>query len=713
NDGRKLAIDALLENGVATVVSAGNEGFTGSVGAPGCISTAYTVGSLQDDLNLSSFTNRGQLLDVFAPGSDIESSVLGGYDSINGTSMAAPHVAGALAQLRQAFPDRPITELMDVLKTTGRPITYFATDANGQLITATTPLIQAIAASASFGDDHVSSIDVFSTPMLSSERGSELFGTPTLGRLETWGDVDTFRFTAEAGTQIQFSTSGRLPSGTMRLYRNSNSFLQTALVQNGMTFNVPSTGEYFLQIDGTLNNLPLFIGDYGIFLSHNDDHGRYAAIATPITRDVPAAGQLEVLGNEDWFSFTANTGEELVLETTGLTFERITLFGSDGITPLDFADGGFGYDARLEFTAPANNTYYARVTSDDTGDYELTLFDNPGDPGDLDDQLSEANVAAVGFGFDGTISEATDVDMYVFNAIEGETLGIDLDIATGLDSVLRLFDVAGNQLNINDNASGPLPEFSNDESYIEHTFADTGPYYIGVSSSSNIGYDPVTGDGDVAGDTVGSYSLLFFEIANTSNADFNGDGILDGVDIDALVANIALGPSDPMTFDLTGDGMVDLDDRDAWLAAAGAQNLPSGNPYLLGDATLDGVVDVSDFNAWNTYKFTNQAAWTRGDFNADGSVEVSDFNAWNGNKFTSSDSSQRRSGRTDTDPAIADAVTRRSPLTTAVESYQSLDELDQGHHARDMRRTEQRSIANRRRHREEVTEVPFREELSD
>lgn len=118
--------------------------------------------------------------------------------------------------------------------------------------------------------------------------------------------------------------------------------------------------------------------------------------------------------------------------------------------------------------------------------------------------------------------------------------------------------------------------------------------------------------------------------------DFNGDGACDCGDIDALVAEIAAGSNDA-AYDLNGDNVVDVMDRDEWLASAGAMNNASGNPYLLGDANLDGSVDVGDFNLWNGSKFTNTAAWCSGDFNADGSVDVGDFNIWNGNKFTSSD----------------------------------------------------------------------------
>ncbi len=125
------------------------------------------------------------------------------------------------------------------------------------------------------------------------------------------------------------------------------------------------------------------------------------------------------------------------------------------------------------------------------------------------------------------------------------------------------------------------------------------------------------------------------QVVSQTNPDFNGDGAIDGMDIDDLVAEIVSGTSD-LQFDLTGDGIVDTDDLDQWLMVAGAANLASQNPYLYGDANLDGVVDVGDFNAWNGHRFTNSAAWTLGDFNADGAIDVGDFSVWNAHKFTSS-----------------------------------------------------------------------------
>jgi hypothetical protein len=128
-----------------------------------------------------------------------------------------------------------------------------------------------------------------------------------------------------------------------------------------------------------------------------------------------------------------------------------------------------------------------------------------------------------------------------------------------------------------------------------------------------------------------------FVLQLESDGDFNNDGNYACADIDALVAEIVAGTNNAL-YDMSGDGLVNHDDLTKWLAEAGAAQIPSGNPYLEGDANLDSVVDGTDFNTWNMHKFTNVAAWCSGDFNADGAVDGSDFNLWNLNKFTSADS---------------------------------------------------------------------------
>ena len=133
-------------------------------------------------------------------------------------------------------------------------------------------------------------------------------------------------------------------------------------------------------------------------------------------------------------------------------------------------------------------------------------------------------------------------------------------------------------------------------------------------------------------------SVILSDFIDMETVDFDNNGTVDCADVNALTGEVAAG-SNSTDFDLNGDGSVDLDDLDQWLADAGAINLPSGGAYLPGDANLDGSVDVSDFNIWNRHKFNDVSRWCSADFNADGFVDVGDFNLWNANKFSSADSS--------------------------------------------------------------------------
>ncbi|MFI6906210.1 S8 family peptidase [Nonomuraea sp. NPDC050394] len=123
----KPNIDALAALGVATVIASGNSAFQNGVSSPACISSAVTVGATDDGDAVAPFSNRGRLLDLFAPGVGINSSVPDdAYGNKNGTSMAAPHVAGAFAVVKQAYPAYGPAQILAKLRTTGKPITYSA-----------------------------------------------------------------------------------------------------------------------------------------------------------------------------------------------------------------------------------------------------------------------------------------------------------------------------------------------------------------------------------------------------------------------------------------------------------------------------------------------------------------------------------------------------------------------------------------------------------
>ena len=76
DDARKPIIDSLRAAGIASVIAAGNDGYIFSVGAPACISTAITVANATKSDELAYSSNWGDMVDVVAPGSDINASYL-------------------------------------------------------------------------------------------------------------------------------------------------------------------------------------------------------------------------------------------------------------------------------------------------------------------------------------------------------------------------------------------------------------------------------------------------------------------------------------------------------------------------------------------------------------------------------------------------------------------------------------------------------------
>jgi len=122
----KAAIDNLRSIGIATVIASGNNGYTGAISSPACISTAVSVGATSKvtPITVGSFSNEAPFLSLLAPGVQIDAaSSFGLYDVKDGTSMAAPHVAGAWAILKQAVPTASVTSVLAALRGTGTMVT--------------------------------------------------------------------------------------------------------------------------------------------------------------------------------------------------------------------------------------------------------------------------------------------------------------------------------------------------------------------------------------------------------------------------------------------------------------------------------------------------------------------------------------------------------------------------------------------------------------
>lgn len=117
--------DALTAGGVAVVAASGNAGSsTGLIAVPACLENVIAVASVDKQGAFATYSNVNHLIDLLAPGgvpaSGVVSALPGsGYGPQHGTSMAAPHVAGAIAAMKSQWPAASVGELKAHLINTG------------------------------------------------------------------------------------------------------------------------------------------------------------------------------------------------------------------------------------------------------------------------------------------------------------------------------------------------------------------------------------------------------------------------------------------------------------------------------------------------------------------------------------------------------------------------------------------------------------------
>jgi subtilisin len=342
-EAQKAAIDNLRSVGIATVIAAGNDGFKDSLAAPACISSAISVGATGDGSGfvlqdrVASFSNSASFLSLLAPGEMINSSVPGGgFLNLPGTSMAAPHVAGAWAVLKSKKPTATVDEVLNALRDTGLPVT----DVNG----ITKSRIKVDAAVNAIGGSGTCT----TTPIaLGQTRSGTLVSTDCRYPAGSQFFSDPYSFNGTAGQQVAISMTSTAfdawialiaPNGTQITFDNDGGGgTNSRIPATSGFFTLPSSGTYTIQASTNFINES---GSYTVTLTgpptgvSNDNFANAQLISgssgvvggnnTGATSEFGEPNHASITGGRSvWYRWTAPTSTTVRFTTAGSNFDTL------------------------------------------------------------------------------------------------------------------------------------------------------------------------------------------------------------------------------------------------------------------------------------------------------------------------------------------------------------------------------------------------------
>ena len=220
NDWSASAITRAKNAGISVVVAAGNGGYNDGLSSPACAPDALSVGAVYDSSlggitwgtgctdattaadQVVCFSNSASFLKMLAPGVNITSAGI----MLSGTSQAAPHVAGAIAVLRSAFPSETPSQLQSRLINSRVPR---VTDTRNNLSFPRLDLLQALAnlpandtfENASILSNSTNSGSVSSSSILATKVEVEPNHAGNTGGQSVW-----WKWTAPANGQLSIDT---------------------------------------------------------------------------------------------------------------------------------------------------------------------------------------------------------------------------------------------------------------------------------------------------------------------------------------------------------------------------------------------------------------------------------------------------------------------------------------------------------------------------
>jgi uncharacterized repeat protein (TIGR01451 family) len=254
--------------GIVTVAASGNEGYIDGISKPACTPGAVSVGAVYDANvgglqyakctdsttaadQIACFSDSASFLTVLAPGAIIAAA---GY-SMTGTSQATPHVTGAVAVLRAAFPGETVDQTISRLTSTG----HLVTDPRNGIVK---PRINLLEAARPANDTFLNRLIL--TGNSGAASGINILATKEAGEpahaANAGGKSVWWKWTAPAAGQVSLDTHGSSFNTLLAVYSGSavgglapvagNDNDGSANNNSGLLFQAQAGAEYEIAVDG-------------------------------------------------------------------------------------------------------------------------------------------------------------------------------------------------------------------------------------------------------------------------------------------------------------------------------------------------------------------------------------------------------------------------------------------------------------------------------
>ncbi|MCT7945494.1 S8 family peptidase [Shewanella septentrionalis] len=347
------AVNAAVAAGITFVVAAGNDNSNACNYSPARAADAITVGSTTSNDSRSSFSNYGTCLDIYAPGSSITSSWYtsnSATNTISGTSMASPHVAGVAALYLDENPNLSPAQVTNLLKTraTADKVTDAKTGSPNKLLFSLasddggcgnncpvdeTPLQNnlGIAISGATGSATYYYIDV---PANAASLGINLAGGS--------GDADIYVSQGQKPTTTSYQC---------RPYQNGNN--------ESCNFTAPTAGRWYVMVQGYSN-----YANAQLTASYNLNGGGNCTDTNCLTNGVPVTNLSGATGTETLYKIVVPANSQLNITTSSGTGD-VDLYVKAGTVPTTTS-----YDCR---PYKNGNNESCSITVTQAGTYHVML----------------------------------------------------------------------------------------------------------------------------------------------------------------------------------------------------------------------------------------------------------------------------------------------------------------------------------------------------